>query len=352
MLSQGLLSFSSLIIKILIINMKLTIAIPTYNRAKRLERALIELCSEIENSSYGNVIEVFVSNNGSDDETKYIIANIGTFYIERGIPFRSFDFNNNKGFDANIISCYRRALGEYVWFLSDDDNIFAGAINKIFADLIFYEPYVAYYNHDQAPYTKANPYIVSQKFFELLTDEDADLLSKIIKWPKLSSLVIKKCPSGLKVKNFKSGFAHVAIALQCCFNEGRVLYSPTFTAYPDLDYMDNIDYVPYVGNGMDVVLNWVLSENNKMYLYHTLKLPYCDPLSTSLNTLGAYYRGRYSLKPYIKRELLKTIHEEIKGQNLKVLYSQEKIKEIAKFFASCVYYVMVRKIVLFLVKNK
>jgi glycosyltransferase involved in cell wall biosynthesis len=129
--------------------MKLTIAIPTWNRALRLEKALIDLCTEINLSSQKYNIEVFVSNNGSVDETANVIMKCGKLFTDSGILFTTRKFEVNKGFDANIISCYVNSKGDYTWFLSDDDNIISGAIDAIFKDIFEYSPSVIFYNFEQ-----------------------------------------------------------------------------------------------------------------------------------------------------------------------------------------------------------
>jgi len=317
--------------------MRLTIAIPTYNRAKRLEKALLDLCAEINLASNKADIAVYVSNNGSMDDTAEVIAHCGKLFIKSGIPFSSRAAERNQGFDANVLACYEGCNSDYIWFLSDDDNIISGAVDATIRDINQYLPSVIFYNHDQKPYDRAQPYIKEYQYFDQITTENIIALQKIIKWPKLSVLVIKKCEAGLKVPNMNSWFAHVALALQCGFNEGGVLHSPVFTSYPDEDYKDNIDYVPYIANDLDTTICWFLLVNNKKSLYKQLRLPYADPLSCSLNTLGAYYRGRHVLTLPLKRELWKTVQREMRYGWLKRLRNWKSVKELVKFPISLAY---------------
>ena len=118
--------------------MKLTIAIPTYNRAKRLRKALLDLCCEINSAIYKSNIAVFISNNGSEDNTSQVIAFGIKLFKENGIPVSANIFQSNQGFDANVLACYANSSGDYIWFLSDDDNIIPGAIDKIMVDIIKY----------------------------------------------------------------------------------------------------------------------------------------------------------------------------------------------------------------------
>jgi glycosyltransferase involved in cell wall biosynthesis len=317
--------------------MKLTIAIPTYNRAKRLEKALRDLCTEINLTSNKANVAVYVSNNGSKDNTAEVIAQCGKLFIESCISFSSDESKINQGFDANVLACYRNINSEYVWFLSDDDNIISGAVDAIINDIDKYHPSVLFYNHDQKPFDETQPYIKKLEFFDEIVSENLISLQKIILWPKLTSLVIKKCSAGLAVPNMDSWFAHVALALQCGFSEGGVLHSPVFTAYPDDDFKDNINFVPYIGNDLDSTIRWFLQENNKMSLYNQLAIPYADPLIACLNTLGAYYRGRHVLTLPLKRELWETVQREMKFGWIIRLSSWKSVKELIKFPISFVY---------------
>lgn len=319
--------------------MKLTIAIPTYNRSKRLEKALLDLCSAINESSSKADIAVYVSNNGSKDDTDQVIVRCGELFIENGIPFYSRTAERNQGFDANVLACYAGCNSEYVWFLSDDDNIFAGAIDAIIVDIEQHHPTIIYYNFDQKPYDKTHHYIGSTEYFDEITDVNIIALQKIVRWPKLTSMVIKKCLAGLRVPNQDSGFAHLTLALQCGLAEGGVLHSSVFTAYPDDNFMDNIDYVPHIANNIDTALLWALRENDKMYLYEQLALPYADPLATSLNALGAYYRGLHVLTLPLKNELWEIVQREIKTVRLKRLRDWLLLKELVKFPISICYYI-------------
>jgi glycosyltransferase involved in cell wall biosynthesis len=317
--------------------MKLTIAIPTYNRANRLEKALVDLCAEISLSVNRSEVEIYVSDNGSTDKTAEIIMQCSKFFEDKGIPFSSNTAKKNEGFDANVFACYSRSNSDYVWFLSDDDNISHGSIDIILRDINQYLPSVLFYNHDQKPYDRAHPYINKFEYFDKVTDQNIIAIQKIIRWPKLSALVIKKCESGLEVLNQDSGFMHIILALQCGLAEGGILHSPAFIAAPDNDYMDNINFVPYIRNYLDVPLRWVLRKNKKMSLYKELALPYVDPLISSLNVLGAYYRGRFVLTPTLKQKLWEKVGSEIGSGWIRRLVDWKLFRELVKLLISVTY---------------
>jgi len=318
--------------------MKLTIAIPTYNRSKRLEKALLDLCDKICSSRRKTDVSVYVCDNGSKDSTRDVIDSCKKIFSQKMIPYTSAFAKDNLGFDANVLACYSGSESDYVWFLSDDDNIYSNSIDTILDDIDAYKPSVIYYNHNQKPYDKNSPYVVRTEYFDNVYGMNLVALSKIIKWPKLTSIVVKKCPAGLRVPNLETWFAHLILSIQCGLVEGGVVHSAFFNAYPDADYMDNIDFVPHVANNIDKALRWVLAENGQMLLYDQLALPYADPLTASLNTLGAYYRGRYVLTIPLRNQLWNIVKDELKKSDRRSVFNRKLLVEVVKFSISLSYF--------------
>ena len=62
-------------------NRFITFSIPTYNRGNKLFLLLSILLTEIKNSKYKDEIGVFISNNGSTDNTKEVIINFKKQFI-------------------------------------------------------------------------------------------------------------------------------------------------------------------------------------------------------------------------------------------------------------------------------
>jgi glycosyltransferase involved in cell wall biosynthesis len=317
--------------------MLLTIAIPTYNRANRLDKCLSDLFFELNKSVWKYTINVLVSNNGSLDNTFEVIAKHHLLFSTAGIQFSSISSLANQGFDSNVLSCYRESNSEYVWFLSDDDNIKTQVINIIINDIINFRPSLIYYNHDQYPYTLENPYINEKKFYDINSPNSILLLQKIIKWPKLSSYVVKKIHSAIQLIALNSGFHHIALALECALSEGKILLSPVFNANPDIDYLENIDFPPYIGNGLNLVILNALKMHNKIAIFHELAIEITDPLISSLNTLGAYYRGKHVLTLSLKGELWGTVEQHLKLDLINRILDLQLIKELLKFIISLCY---------------
>lgn len=120
----------------------LSFAIPTYNRAKYLEQLLQVLLTQVA----GDVrVEIIVSDNASTDQTSQVIAH----FRAQGLEIRHFRNETNLGPDGNILQCYEKASGKYVWVFGDDDLPLPGALATVLRllqeqelDLLFLAPQV------------------------------------------------------------------------------------------------------------------------------------------------------------------------------------------------------------------
>ena len=72
-----------------------------------------------------------------------------------------------------------------------------------------------------------------------------------------------------------------------------------------------------VQNNLITTVYLLLNQNNKKDFYQHLKLEMVDPLTSSMNFLSAYYRGKYALTPSLKIKLYSTVANELK--NLKIM---------------------------------
>jgi len=106
---------------------KLSITIPTWNRAVLLEEQILLLSEQIIKNDLSKKIEIVISDNGSDDSTQNIILNI----------LEKYDFiiyhNNeiNKGARYNLLKALDLANGEYSIFLGDDDRYKIDGLKKM-----------------------------------------------------------------------------------------------------------------------------------------------------------------------------------------------------------------------------
>jgi len=120
---------------------KLSICIPTYNRAFELARLLEGLCAQVEKYKDAKLIEVIVGDNCSNDGTNDFIQGLQ----EQKSYLRYYKNDENKGYAFNINRVVSESAGEYCWLLGSDDVLIDDSINNIMmrlddsADLILYD---------------------------------------------------------------------------------------------------------------------------------------------------------------------------------------------------------------------
>lgn len=102
----------------------LTIAIPTYNRARFLKELLSVLFDQL---ILEPRVELIISDNASPDETPDIVGE----FQARGLRLRLIRNEKNIGPDANFLQCFEQARGSYVWLFGDDDVILPGGIARV-----------------------------------------------------------------------------------------------------------------------------------------------------------------------------------------------------------------------------
>lgn len=119
----------------------LTIAIPTYNRARYLRELLSVLFDQLIDEPR---VELIISDNASPDETPALVRE----FQERGLKLRSIRNETNIGADANFLQCFEQARGKYFWLFGDDDILISGAVASVLShlegrefDLVYIENY-------------------------------------------------------------------------------------------------------------------------------------------------------------------------------------------------------------------
>lgn len=95
-------------------DIKLSLCIPTFNRARFLEHLLGTF---IGLSDPGFTYEIVISDNASTDDTTDVVRR----FIERGLPITYFRRPENGDGWPNLANAYAHARGEYSLYLADDD---------------------------------------------------------------------------------------------------------------------------------------------------------------------------------------------------------------------------------------
>lgn len=104
----------------------LSICIPTWNRSKILSMSLDCFRKQL-SSIDSSEIEIFVSDNCSDDDTPQVVQS----FVSRGLPITYNRNSENIGAAGNFIKCMQWASGKYIWLLGDDDLVESDAIKYL-----------------------------------------------------------------------------------------------------------------------------------------------------------------------------------------------------------------------------
>ena len=98
----------------------LTIAIPTYNRAARLQTQIECLLPQLRPG-----VRLHVFDNGSTDDTRSVVEK----YADRGVSYTRAAYNGGAG--RNFFRCMEECQTEWLWMLSDDDPAMPDAVARL-----------------------------------------------------------------------------------------------------------------------------------------------------------------------------------------------------------------------------
>jgi glycosyltransferase involved in cell wall biosynthesis len=117
--------------------MKVSICIPTYNRATHLNNCLHSI---ILNKSRSVIdYEICVSDNCSTDETEKVVRR-----AQKSIEIKYQRNHENYGLARNLLCVVKMAVGDFVWLVGDDDLLMPYALEKL-DDLITNHPAVDFF---------------------------------------------------------------------------------------------------------------------------------------------------------------------------------------------------------------
>lgn len=113
--------------------MRLSICIPTYNRAHTLRRLLDSIAAQIGDAGFDHDgrFEIAISDNASTDDTTDVVAG----YVAAGLPITYHRFDENKGFDRNLMNAIEIASGDYCWLFGSDDFLEPDALSRVWKAL-------------------------------------------------------------------------------------------------------------------------------------------------------------------------------------------------------------------------
>jgi glycosyltransferase involved in cell wall biosynthesis len=104
--------------------MRVSICIPTYNRASHLRNCLHSIISNQSRSAID--FEVCVSDNCSTDETEKVVR-----CAQESIDIKYHKNPENIGIPRNFLNVVEMASGEFVWLVGDDDLLMPYALEEL-----------------------------------------------------------------------------------------------------------------------------------------------------------------------------------------------------------------------------
>lgn len=117
--------------------MKISVCIPTYNRASHLSNCLNSIF--INGNREEIDFEVCISDNHSDDQTESVVES-----FKKKLPIRYRKNELNVGVARNVLKVVDMAQGDFVWLIGDDDLLLPNALKSL-SDLISIHPKVDYF---------------------------------------------------------------------------------------------------------------------------------------------------------------------------------------------------------------
>ena len=103
---------------------ELSVCIPTYNRGQYIGETIESVISQVDDN---NPVQIVISDNASQDNTKEIIEN----YQKQYSHIKYFCFDENMGADRNFLNVVEIADGDYCWLMGSDDIVLPGGIDSV-----------------------------------------------------------------------------------------------------------------------------------------------------------------------------------------------------------------------------
>lgn len=256
---------------------KLTIAIPTYNGAKTIQRTLDSIFIQ---PFLHSEIDVIVCDNCSIDDTLYVLK-----------PYESkltiFKNDTNLGGDRNFQLCVERSNSEYVWILGDDDFLRSDAIECILQKIG---------QHDYAAI------FVNFSLYDVKSQQE--VLPKYV--PIREDILAKGISSFLEHTNISANFLSAVIHKRECFlgvNATDYLGSCWLQFAVILDYVNDQETLiiaePYVCNMGD--------SSDREFNRGGVAVKILNNLFTIVKNAQSPF-----ITPEVRKITLNTIHERLK----------------------------------------
>jgi glycosyltransferase involved in cell wall biosynthesis len=180
------------------------------------------------------------------------------------INFNYFSNNSNLGFARNLGVGLSNFESEFILFYSDDDKLISGSLEEYMQQIILHRSDFSICNFNQPPYDLSNPLQSHSEIYSKVIS--LDLLSSFISWPKLTGVCIRKSEiinvdeTLIQISHRSGAFPHVLFGIHILSQNAIFLKSNVFLAENYPNYLENVNFVPYVGEYLRSEIAWY--ENN------------------------------------------------------------------------------------------
>jgi len=222
----------------------LTIAIPTFNRASKLDGLLQRLTDSILHHSLQSRVKVLVSDNASTDNTSAVVEKHRNSH-----EFILYECNkSNLGFDGNVFASFERSKSTYTWFFSDDDIPDQDAVKRVLDALVNTKTDVLRMSFRQPPTAIKGAFDFEARV-HCITDPKS-CIEIVFRWPKISTYVIRNQRFDAIVNDYHrstvgDGYSFILLALSALQSSDscKVAIISDPIASCDIDF-DRLDWTP------------------------------------------------------------------------------------------------------------
>ncbi|MGC8728544.1 MAG: glycosyltransferase family 2 protein [Elusimicrobiales bacterium] len=208
-------------------SIKLSICIPTYNRAEYLPDLFDSIFSQVNNDNE-DLLEVVVSDNASGDDTIEVVNS----YKNKFKNFVYFRWDRNMGADANFLKVVELSKGEYCWLMGSDDKILDNGIDRVL-EFLNKNKGISGLSVNRKAYNKNFQFEIKIK--PIIKDAKKDIILKDFNvflelfhyWGYISGQVIRRelwnkviNNTGEKIKEYFNAYVHVYVISRMFLENG------------------------------------------------------------------------------------------------------------------------------------
>jgi glycosyltransferase involved in cell wall biosynthesis len=218
----------------------LTFLIVTYRRPEKVSRLLNLFLDKQWGESGHHDFEIVIADDHGEDNTLDVIAPIIQKLKEQNWQIRYVYRDANLRGDRNLYYGYTRdAIGEYVWFLCDDDLIDVKMAITYLEAVRKYRPFVSICGFTQGPQNEIGNFFGDPI---RVVDDYPEAINYLVKFPKTTAYLMRRMPAVNLDEIFERWdhtlFSWIGIPIYLLkenIHDGVLLYPPV-VAYADEDF--------------------------------------------------------------------------------------------------------------------